>query len=70
MTTKQIDPRILEAAAHDPILESMIERGEPLTRAQWIIRAHTLSDVPKPWTEEDEQKVPRVFRKRHPDAAD
>ena len=63
-------PQILEAAKHDPILQSMVERGEPLTRAQWIIRAHTLSDVPKPWTDEDEQKLPRVFRKPNPNAAD
>ena len=56
---------ILEAAKHDPILESMVQRGEPLTREQWIIRSHSLSDVPDPWTHEDEQKLPRVFRKKH-----
>jgi hypothetical protein len=53
---------ILEAAKHDPILESMVQRGEPLTRAQWIIRAYSLSELPDPWTPEHEYEVPVPFR--------
>jgi hypothetical protein len=58
---------ILEAAKHDPILASMVERGEMLSRAYWIMNAYSMSDMPNPWTPKHEQHVPKVFRRTNPE---
>jgi hypothetical protein len=57
---------ILEAAKHDPILASMVERGEMLSRAYWIMNAYSLSEM-NPWTPAHEQHVPRIFRRNNPE---
>ena len=58
-----IDPRLLDEAGHDPILARMIRHGMPLNRQTWIDLNYG-SDVPKPWTAECEEQVPRVWRRR------
>ena len=63
MPTKQIDPRLLEAAKHSDILRHMIENGLPLTREKWISMAWG-GHPPQPWTAENEEEVPAPLRKQ------
>jgi hypothetical protein len=61
MTTKQIDPRLLQAAKYSPTLEYMIEHDIPLTREQFISMNY-LGHPPEPWTAEHEGEVPAPWR--------
>ena len=58
---RRIDQRILEAAEHDAIVAHMITHDAPLNRRTWM-ELNYGSDVPKPWTAEDEDQVPRIWR--------
>lgn len=56
-----IDPDLLWEAQHNPVLDYMIKHGIPLERQTWL-DLNWGSEVPKPWTAEDEDQVPRAFR--------
>jgi hypothetical protein len=61
MTTRA---EILEAAKHSPVLAAMIKEGLPLNRKTWIeVNYGGDSEIPKPWTAEDEDQVPSPFRR-------
>ena len=55
--TTQPDPRLVEAAKHDPTLDYMIKKGIPLTRERWI-KLNWLADPPHPGGVEHEMEVP------------
>ena len=63
---KPTKEEILAAAQYDPILASMVERGEMLSRAHWIMNAYSIRDM-NPWTPAHEQHVPSVFRRKNPE---
>lgn len=58
----ETNPRLLQEARGDPILAHMIQHGMPLDRQTWI-NLNWGSEVPKPWTAEDEAQLPRSFRR-------
>jgi len=62
--TTQPDPRLVEAAKHDPTLAYMINKGIPLTRERWI-KLNWLGDPPQPWGVEHETEVPELFAGPH-----
>jgi len=59
--TTQPDPRLVEAAKHDPTLDYMIKKGIPLTRERWI-KLNWLADPPQPWGVEHEMEVPEPWQ--------
>lgn len=64
MATQQINPELLQAAKHSPVLAYMIKNGLPLNRETWIeVNYGGDSEIPKPWTAEDEMQVPPLFRR-------
>jgi hypothetical protein len=52
---------ILRDAKMDPILSYMIKHGMPLNRQTWM-DLNWGSEVPDPWTAEDEDEVPRIWQ--------
>lgn len=67
-TQKPIPSQLLQAAQTDPILSYMIKHNMPLNRKTWIeVNYGGDSEIPEPWTAEDEAEVPAPFRKAlHP----
>jgi hypothetical protein len=59
-TPRQIPPELHRDAKTDPVLAHMIEFGLPLNRQTWI-DVNWGSEVPKPWTAEDEAQLPPSF---------
>ena len=57
------DPDILFQAKMDPILNYMIKNDMPLERQIWMDINYG-SEVPDPWTAEDEDQVPRIWQHR------
>ena len=47
-------------AADDPILQTMLRRGVPLTREAYV--AMNWPDEPEEWTPEHEEQMPACFR--------
>lgn len=61
---RQIPPELRQAAKTDPVLAHMIRYGLPLNRKTWIeVNYGGDSEIPKPWTAEDEMEVPLPFRR-------
>lgn len=64
-TQRKIHPALLQAAKTDPILSYMIRHGLPLNRKTWIeVNYGGNSEIPKPWTSEDEAEVPGPLRRQ------
>jgi hypothetical protein len=64
-TQRRIHPQLLHDAKTDPVLAHMIKYGLPLNRKTWIETNYGGdSEIPKPWTAEDEAEVPPSFRQR------
>jgi hypothetical protein len=59
--TTQPDPRLVEAAKHDPTLDYMIKKGIPLPRERWI-KLNWLGDPPEPWCIEHEMEMPEFLQ--------
>ena len=62
-TGRAVHPTLLQAAKTDSILSHMIAHGMPLTRQTWI-DLNWGSEVPNPWTAEDEAQLPPPFRRQ------
>ena len=61
---RRVAPELLLAAKTSPVLAHMIKNGMPLNRQTWIeVNYGGTSEIPKPWTAEDEDQVPRPFRR-------
>jgi hypothetical protein len=56
------DPRIVELAKHDDVIERMIERGIPITRDAYVEGMYLFGEPPKRWTSEHEEEVPEPLR--------
>lgn len=58
------DPVWKQYARQYPIVGHMLERGEPLTREQWLIHNYLFDDggVPDPVPPETEERMPPPFR--------
>lgn len=63
-THTHIDPALLHEAKHSPVLAAMIKEGLPLNRQTWI-DLNWGSEVPKPWTAEDEAQIPLPWREHN-----
>jgi hypothetical protein len=61
-TQRRVDPELLHAAQHNPMLAYMIKNGLPLTRQTWI-DLNWGGDTPKPWTAEDEAELPEPWQR-------
>ncbi|HEV3444711.1 MAG TPA: hypothetical protein VG099_08720, partial [Gemmataceae bacterium] len=59
---RYVDRQLLYAAKMSPILAHMIKHGMPLNRQTWI-DLNWGSEVPDPWTAEDEDQVPRPWQR-------
>jgi hypothetical protein len=61
---RRIAPELVRAATTDPVLAHMIRYGLPLNRKTWIeVNYGGDSEMPHPWTAEDEMEVPRPWRR-------
>lgn len=63
-TKRPIPPEPVRVARMSPVLAHMIKHGMPLNRQTWIeVNYGGDSEIPKPWTAEDEAEVPAPWRR-------
>ena len=56
------DPRVIELAKHDDVLQWMLENHVQLDRQGYIEAMYLFGEPPKHWTSENEEEIPKLLR--------
>ena len=57
------DPRVVELAKHDDVLQWMLQHRVPLDRQGYVEVMYLFGEPPKHWTSEHEDEIPELLRK-------
>jgi hypothetical protein len=56
------DPRVVELAKHDEVIQWMLAKHIPITREAYIESNHIFGEPPKRWTSEHEDELPEILQ--------